>query len=142
MGRARKTEPKVSAKDLDVTKDYSFKGGKTNPFMKNLSDEGLSRRQLLKMGLTATTASLLTAGVEFALPPKAYSQDQGPLPSWNDGPARKAILSFVHTTTDSSSPKFVPPEQRIATFDQDGTLWVEHIMYSQVVYCFDRVPQL
>ncbi len=111
-----------------------------NPFMKKLSDEGLSRRQLLKMGLTATTASLLTADVEFALPPKAYSQDRGPLPSWNDGPARKAILRFVHTTTDSSSPKFVPPEQRIATFDQAGTLWVEHPMYSQVVYCFGRVP--
>ncbi len=39
-----------------------------------------------------------------------------------------------------SSPKFVPPEQRIATFDQDGTLWVEHPIYSQVMYCLDRVP--
>ena len=43
-------------------------------------------------------------------------------------------------TTDQSSPKFVPPEERIATFDQDGTLWVEHPMYSQVVYCLERVP--
>jgi hypothetical protein len=43
-------------------------------------------------------------------------------------------------TTDQSSPQFVPPAQRIATFDQDGTLWVEHPMYTQVVYCLDRVP--
>jgi hypothetical protein len=62
------------------------------------------------------------------------------LPSWNDGPARQAILDFVRATTDQASPKFVPPEERIATFDQDGTLWVEHPIYSQVVYCLDRVP--
>ena len=48
----------------------------------------------------------------------------------------------MKATTDTSSPNFVPPEERIATFDQDGTLWVEHPMYSQVVYCLDRVPAL
>ena len=63
-----------------------------------------------------------------------------PLPSWNDGAAKKAIVEFVKTTTEKSSPKFVPPEARIAVFDQDGTLWVEYPMYSQVVYCLDRVP--
>jgi phosphoglycolate phosphatase-like HAD superfamily hydrolase len=62
------------------------------------------------------------------------------LPSWNDGPAKQAILDFVRATTDQASSKFVPPEERIATFDQDGTLWVEHPIYSQVVYCLDRVP--
>ena len=67
---------------------------------------------------------------------------QDPLPSWNDGPAKQAIVYFVQTTTDSTSKKFVPPEERIATFDQDGTLWVEHPIYSQVVYCFDRVGVL
>jgi phosphoglycolate phosphatase-like HAD superfamily hydrolase len=65
-----------------------------------------------------------------------------PLPSWNDGPAKQAIVDFVKITTDSSNPNFVPPEERIATFDQDGTLWVEHPMYSQVVYCLERVPAL
>jgi phosphoserine phosphatase len=65
-----------------------------------------------------------------------------PLPSWNDGPAKKAIVDFVKATTDKASPKFVPPEARIATFDQDGTLWVSHPVYSQLVYCFDRVPAL
>ena len=63
-----------------------------------------------------------------------------PLLSWNDGAAKKAIVEFVKTTTEKSSPKFVPPDARIAVFDQDGTLWVEHPMYSQVVYCLDRVP--
>jgi phosphoglycolate phosphatase-like HAD superfamily hydrolase len=62
-----------------------------------------------------------------------------PLPSWNDGPAKQAILKFVKETTDQASPKFVPPEERIATFDQDGTLWVEHPMYTQVMYSMDRV---
>jgi phosphoglycolate phosphatase-like HAD superfamily hydrolase len=55
---------------------------------------------------------------------------------------KQAILDFVRDTTGLGSPKFVPPEQRIATFDQDGTLWVEHPIYSQVVYCLDRVPAL
>src|ERR1700751_256567 len=99
----------------------------------------LSRRQLLQLGVTATAALLIAGGAEFPLPPEAHALGD-PLPSWDDGPAKKAILDFIHVTTDKSSPKFVPPEQRIATFDQDGTLWVEHPMYSQVVYCFDRVP--
>ena len=63
-----------------------------------------------------------------------------PLPSWNDGPAKEAVVAFVHTTTDASSPHFVPREKRIATFDQDGTLWVEKPAVSQLTYCFDRVP--
>jgi hypothetical protein len=67
---------------------------------------------------------------------------QDPLPSWNDGAAKQAIVNFVKTTTDAASPQFVPPAERIATFDQDGTLWVEHPMYSQVMYCFDRVGAL
>ena len=72
----------------------------------------------------------------------AFAQQADPLPSWNDGPAKKAVLEFVRTTTDKASPNLTPPEQRIVTFDQDGTLWVEHPMYSQVVYCLDRVPAL
>ena len=62
------------------------------------------------------------------------------LPSWNDGPAKKAIIDFVQATTTQGSPKFVPSEARIATFDQDGTTWVEQPMYTQVVYCLERVP--
>ena len=65
-----------------------------------------------------------------------------PLESWNDGAAKKAIIEFVKQTTDKASPKFVPPEERVATFDQDGTLWVEHPVYGQMMYCLDRVPAL
>jgi len=75
----------------------------------------------------------------FALRAAALAQTD-PLPSWNDGAAKKAIVDFVQTTTTQGSPKFVPPPERIATFDQDGTLWVEHPVYSQLVYCLDRVP--
>jgi phosphoglycolate phosphatase-like HAD superfamily hydrolase len=67
---------------------------------------------------------------------------QDPLPSWNDGAAKSAIVNFVKTTTETGGANFVPPEERIATFDQDGTLWVEHPMYSQVMYCFHRVGAL
>jgi len=71
----------------------------------------------------------------------AFSQVD-PLPSWNDGPAKKAIIEFVEATTTQGAPAFVPVEERVATFDQDGTLWVEHPMYSQVMYCLERVPAL
>jgi phosphoserine phosphatase len=84
---------------------------------------------------------MLTVGASLALSLQAFAQTD-PLPSWTDGAAKTAINEFVHATTDQSSPKFVPPEERIATFDQDGTLWVEHPMYTQVVYCLDRVPAI
>jgi phosphoglycolate phosphatase-like HAD superfamily hydrolase len=91
----------------------------------------LHRREFATLVLAAA-AGLSVAGTASA--------QNDPLPSWNDGPAKDAILKFVRATTDSSSSDFVPPAERIATFDQDGTLWVEHPMYTQVVYCFDRVP--
>jgi phosphoglycolate phosphatase-like HAD superfamily hydrolase len=72
---------------------------------------------------------------------QAFAQAD-PLPSWNDGAAKQAIVAFVKDTTTQGSPKFVAPAERVATFDQDGTLWVEHPIYSQVVYCLDRVPAL
>jgi haloacid dehalogenase-like hydrolase len=65
-----------------------------------------------------------------------------PLPSWNDGPAKQAILDFVHATTDPSSASFSPPEERIAAFDQDGTVCVEHPLYPQVLFALDRVVAL
>ncbi len=51
--------------------------------------------------------------------------------SWNDGTAMQAILDFVRATNDRASPNYVPPEDRIATFDQDGTVWAEHPLYTQ-----------
>jgi phosphoserine phosphatase len=65
-----------------------------------------------------------------------------PLPSWNEGDAKQAIIKFVHVTTDSTDSTYVKPGERIATFDQDGTLWVEKPIYSQVFYCLDRVPEV
>jgi len=65
-----------------------------------------------------------------------------PLPSWNDGPAKQAIVEFVRTVGDKSSPNYVPPEKRIATFDNDGTLWCEQPMYFQAFFTFDRVKAL
>jgi phosphoglycolate phosphatase-like HAD superfamily hydrolase len=67
---------------------------------------------------------------------------EDPLPSWNDGLTKQAIVDFVRATTETGGAKFVPAEERIATFDQDGTLWVEHPIYSQLIYCLDRVPVL
>src|SRR5208283_1378288 len=78
----------------------------------------------------------------IALASQTLAHAQEPLPSWNDGPAEQAILAFVKEVTDKSDPKYVAPEDRIATFDQDGTLWVEHPMYTQVMYCLERVPAL
>jgi phosphoserine phosphatase len=63
-----------------------------------------------------------------------------PLPSWNDGPAKEAVVEFVRATTDASSQQFVSAEKRIAAFDQDGTLWVEKPTVPQLKYCLDRVP--
>jgi phosphoglycolate phosphatase-like HAD superfamily hydrolase len=72
---------------------------------------------------------------------QAYAQTD-PLPSWNDGAARKAIVEFVKSTTDKAGPKFVPPAERIATFDNDGTLWAEQPMYFQLFFALDRVKAL
>jgi len=76
----------------------------------------------------------------LGMAPGVHAQD--PLPSWNDGPAKQAIIAFVQATTLPGSSQFVPATERIATFDQDGTLWVEHPMYTQVIYCLDRVEIL
>jgi hypothetical protein len=86
-------------------------------------------------------ALLLGAAASVSVARQAYAADD-PLPSWSNGAAKDAIVKFVHATTDAASPGFVPLAERIATFDQDGTLWVEHPIYTQLVYCFDRVPDL
>ena len=90
--------------------------------------------------MTTIVCWILALGVLGASPGNVSAAD--PLASWNDGPAKKAIIEFVKATTDKASPKYVPHEARIATFDQDGTLWVEHPMYSQVMYILESVPAL
>src|SRR5262249_33688858 len=96
----------------------------------------LNRRAVIS-GLASLPALAQTL---FPAVVRAQGTQASALAAWNDGPAKQAIIDFVRTTTDQASPKFVPPEDRIATFDQDGTLWVEHPMYTQVVYCLERVP--
>ena len=73
----------------------------------------------------------------------ASAQAQGdPLPSWNDGPTKAAIFAFVKATTEKPSPTYVEPADRIATFDQDGTLWTEHPFYAQAMFALDRVGKM
>jgi phosphoglycolate phosphatase-like HAD superfamily hydrolase len=102
---------------------------------------GASRRAVL--GLAALLAVLAcVSGLPLAHPARAQTATPDPLSSWNDGPTKQAIIDFVRVTTDPASPDFVAPEDRIATFDLDGTLWVEHPLYTQVVYALDRAPAL
>jgi phosphoglycolate phosphatase-like HAD superfamily hydrolase len=95
---------------------------------------------MLRRFVTTLTILAATAALSRVAPAFAQQTNSDPLPSWNDGTAKSAIVSFVREATDQSSSKFVPAADRIVTFDQDGTLWVEHPMYTQVVYCLERVP--
>ena len=65
-----------------------------------------------------------------------------PLPSWNDGAAKQAIIGFVQRVTDKNGPDYVPPPERIAVFDNDGTLWGEQPVYFQLLFAIDRVKAL
>jgi len=101
------------------------------------SHREIDRRSLL-LGLTTTFAA--TSLTQYA---EAQAQTAAePLASWSEGPAKEAIRNFVRSTTDPSSGTLVPPEDRIATFDQDGTLWVEHPIYTQAMFALDRVHAL
>jgi hypothetical protein len=84
---------------------------------------------------------VLVAIVLFALANLAYAQSD-PLRSWNDGAAKKAILDFVADVSDEASPDFVEPEERIATFDNDGTLWAEKPTSVEFQFAIDRVKAL
>jgi haloacid dehalogenase-like hydrolase len=85
---------------------------------------------------TLLIVSLALASVHVA------SAADDPLPSWNEGAAKRAIVDFVTDVTSEGGPKFVPPGERIATFDNDGTLWAEQPMYFQFVFALDRVKAL
>ena len=69
-----------------------------------------------------------------------YNSD--PLPSWNDGLSKKTIISFVNEVTDETNPNFVKPADRIATFDNDGTLWSEQPLYFQFQFALDRIKEM
>ena len=69
----------------------------------------------------------------------AAAQTVDPLPSWSDGKAKQSIIEFLARVTKQGSPDFVPTAERIAVFDNDGTLWSEQPMYFQVFFAIDRV---
>jgi phosphoglycolate phosphatase-like HAD superfamily hydrolase len=91
----------------------------------------IPRRRLLAITLLAAVALIST-----------FARAADPLPSWNDGPARKSIVTFVERVTKESSPDFVPVGQRIAVFDNDGTLWCEQPLPVQFFFAVDRVKAL
>ena len=82
----------------------------------------------------------VTLALAFVLALPAFAQE--PLPSWNDTGPKKAIVTFVQKVTKEGSPDFVPPAERIATFDNDGCLWAEQPMYFQLFFVLDRVKAL
>ncbi|HEU0252450.1 MAG TPA: hypothetical protein VFR12_05415 [Pyrinomonadaceae bacterium] len=86
------------------------------------------------------TNTILLAILTLICAQTAIAQD--PLPSWNDTAPRKAIIAFVERVTKEGSPDFVPVPERIATFDNDGTLWSEKPMPFQLLFAFDRVKAL
>jgi phosphoglycolate phosphatase-like HAD superfamily hydrolase len=101
-----------------------------------MSTRHQARRFTRRAALIYSAAALLIASTT------RVAAQTDPLPSWNDGAAKKAIVEFVEATTSQGRPTFVPAGERIAVFDQDGTLWPEQPMYTQVLYCLDRVPAL
>jgi hypothetical protein len=92
-----------------------------------------------KVALSVLLVVVLTFGV---VQPAKSQQIADPLPSWNDGSAKKAIKDFVARVTQEGGKDFVPVAERIATFDNDGTLWSEQPIYFQFAFALDRVKAL
>jgi phosphoglycolate phosphatase-like HAD superfamily hydrolase len=94
----------------------------------------------------ASLAAALALALALALCGCAGAGEQtstaDPLPSWNEGPAEQAIVEFVDRAMEEGGPDFVPPEERIAVFDNDGTLWAEQPIYFQLAFALDRVKAL
>lgn len=94
---------------------------------------------LIRVSTVVLACSLLLSGCQNSPDVKPASVD--PLPSWNDGPAKKAIIDFVGQVA-AKGPNFVPVEDRIATFDNDGTLWVEQPIYTEAIFTEARIQQM
>jgi phosphoglycolate phosphatase-like HAD superfamily hydrolase len=89
-----------------------------------------------------TLLAALALGLALVFGDLTIAQTTDPLASWNDGKAKQSIVDFVAKVTKKGSPDFVPPAERIATFDNDGTLWAEQPMYFQLFFALDRVKAL
>ncbi len=97
------------------------------------------RTQMARYATRARRAALFAIAIALTAPAPA---PQDPLPSWNDGPAKRSVLEFVAAATTPGAPGFVPPAERIAVFDNDGTLWTEQPMYVQSAFVLDRLRVL
>ena len=93
---------------------------------------------LVALGVALCAAGCSTSGSTNAATPTAVSSAAA-LPSWRDGPAKQTIQKFVADVTREGSPNYVPPAQRIAVFDNDGTLWSEQPLYFQFAFMLDQV---
>src|SRR5262245_33867742 len=91
--------------------------------------------------MTSSRRTVVSLLILLAIASVAQAQSD-PLPSWNDGANKSAIVDFVNRVTREGSPDFVPAAQRIATFDNDGTLWSEQPIYFQFAFALDRVKAL
>jgi phosphoglycolate phosphatase-like HAD superfamily hydrolase len=96
---------------------------------------------MAKVGRGSWSLGLLAALVALVLFGRAWASAD-PLPSWNEGPAKRAILELVESVTREGSDQYVPPPDRIAVFDNDGTLWVEQPLYVQGVFALERAREL
>ncbi|MCB2227986.1 MAG: haloacid dehalogenase-like hydrolase [Desulfarculaceae bacterium] len=94
------------------------------------------------MKRTKSLALALMLTAILALPATAALAAADPLPSWRDGAAKQAITAFVGKVIDKGGPGYVPPAERVAVFDNDGTLWAEQPMYVQFFFALDRLKEL
>ena len=95
------------------------------------------KRRSLMMGMAAAAGA---AAVGSTVRP-GFAQADG-LPSWNDGPVKRSILDFIARTTTPGGPDWIPVPERIACFDNDGTLWTEQPIYVQIAFAVDRVKAI
>jgi len=96
---------------------------------------------MIQIRLKAPVRSAIALAIACALTSSVFAQTD-PLPSWNDGVTKQAIVDFVTKVTEPDSADYVPTADRIATFDNDGTLWLEQPMYVQLAFALDRVKEL
>jgi phosphoglycolate phosphatase-like HAD superfamily hydrolase len=115
-------------------------GAVSNEAAREFSSDQNATNQTNTKTMKPIRNTLALLAITFVGLTTTFAQD--PLPSWNDGPTKKSITEFVAKVTKEGSPDFVPVAERIATFDNDGTLWCEQPIYFQLMFAFDRVKAL
>jgi phosphoserine phosphatase len=134
--------------DASVRSESQARSGRTPAVWRQVDQEAAMQR---RYGVLAITGLVMVVGVlapACAPTPQTggsqttETEPSDPLPSWNDGTAKQALIQFVEDVTQQGGPHYVPPARRIATFDNDGTLWVEYPVYTQLSFAFERVKEL